>query len=124
MFPSENAEEQKSESRPKSASVSSDLFGSETQSPDNSSSSVRLFTPQTAEATAGPVMAQNTEKSCGPGHKLKSSECFPVPLLHNSTGKEKATNPVGTKRKKMSIVVSGLNHSEHVSGFQNLEISS
>uniref|UniRef100_A0A8C9MU06 RING-type E3 ubiquitin transferase n=1 Tax=Serinus canaria TaxID=9135 RepID=A0A8C9MU06_SERCA len=110
----ENAEEQKSESRPKSASVSSDLFGSETQSPDNSSSSVRLFTPQTAEATAGPVMAQNTEKSCGPGHKLKSSECFPVPLLHNSTGKEKATNPVGTKRKKMSIVVSGLNHSEHL----------
>ncbi|NWZ02672.1 BRCA1 protein, partial [Loxia curvirostra] len=106
--------EQKSESRPKSTSISSDLFGSETHSPDNSSSSVRLFTPQTAEATAGPVMAQNTEKSCGPGHKLKSSECFPVPLLHNSTGKENATNPVGTKRKKMSIVVSGLNHSEHL----------
>ncbi|CAN8202090.1 unnamed protein product [Coccothraustes coccothraustes] len=111
----ENAEEQKSETRQNRASVSSDLFGNETQSPDNSSSSVRLFTPQTAEATAGLVMAQNTEKSfCGPGHKLKRSECFPVPLLHNSTGKENATNPVVTKRKEMSIVVSGLNHSEHL----------
>ncbi|NXR88920.1 BRCA1 protein, partial [Hypocryptadius cinnamomeus] len=106
--------EQKSGTRQNSASFSSDLFGNVTQSPDNSSSSVRLFTPQTAEAPAGPVMAQNTDKSCGPGHKLKRSECFPVPVLQNATGKENAANPVVTKRKEMSIVVSGLNHSEHV----------
>ncbi|NXE69719.1 BRCA1 protein, partial [Calcarius ornatus] len=97
-----------------SASVSSDLFGNVTQSPDNSSSSAMIFTPQTAEATAGPVMAQNIDKSCGPGHKLKKSECLPVPVLHNATGKENTTNPVRTKRKEMSIVVSGLNHSEHL----------
>ncbi|XP_053821308.1 breast cancer type 1 susceptibility protein isoform X1 [Vidua chalybeata] len=108
----ENAEEQKSGTRQNSASVSSDLFGNE--SPDNPSSSARFFTPQTAEATAGPVLAQNTDKSCGPGHKLKRSGCFPVPVLHNATGKENTTNPVVTKRKEMSIVVSGLNHSEHL----------
>ncbi|NWT94457.1 BRCA1 protein, partial [Urocynchramus pylzowi] len=107
-------EEQESGTRQNSASVSSDLFGNVTQSPDNSSSSARLFTPQTAEATAGPVVAQNTDKSCGPGHKLKRSECFPVPILHNATGKKNTTNPVVTKRKEMSIVVSGLNHSEHL----------
>ncbi|NWY28035.1 BRCA1 protein, partial [Pheucticus melanocephalus] len=106
--------EQKSGTRQNSASVSPDLFGNVTQNPDNSSSSVRLFTPQTAEATAGPVVAQNTEKSSGPGHKFKKSECFPVPVLHNATGKENTANPVGTKRKEMSIVVSGLNHSEHL----------
>ncbi|NXF24261.1 BRCA1 protein, partial [Rhodinocichla rosea] len=106
--------EQNSGTRQNSASISSDLFGNVTQSPDNSSSSAQLFTPQTAEATVVPVVAQNTEKSCGPGHKFKKSECFPVPVLHNSTGKENTTNPVGTKRKEMSIVVSGLNHSEHL----------
>ncbi|XP_041282516.1 breast cancer type 1 susceptibility protein [Onychostruthus taczanowskii] len=110
----ENTEEQKSGSRQHSASVSSDLFGNVTQTPDNSSSSVRLFTPQTAEAPAGPVMAQSTDKSCGPGHKLKRSESFPVPVLHNATGKENTTNPGVTKRKEMSVVVSGLNHSEHL----------
>ncbi|XP_030821942.1 breast cancer type 1 susceptibility protein isoform X2 [Camarhynchus parvulus] len=110
----ENAEEQKSGTRQNSASVSSDLFGDVTQSPDNSSSSLRLFTPQSGEATAGPVVAQNTDKSSGPGHKFKKSECFPEPVLHNATGKENTTNPVGTKRKEMSIVVSGLNHSEHL----------
>ncbi|NWT73034.1 BRCA1 protein, partial [Prunella himalayana] len=104
--------EQKSGTRQSTASASSDLFGNMTQSPDNSSSSVRLFTPQTAEATAGPVGAQNTDKSCG--HKLKRTECVPVPVLHNATGKKNATNPVVTKRKEMSIVVSGLNHSEHL----------
>ncbi|NXQ52853.1 BRCA1 protein, partial [Anthoscopus minutus] len=109
-FPSENAEEQKSGTRQNSASGSSDLFGDVTQCPDNSSSSVRLFTPQTAEATDGPVVTQNTDKSCGPGHKLKRS----VPVLHNATGKENATSPVVTKRKEMSIVASGLNHSEHL----------
>ncbi|NXI80771.1 BRCA1 protein, partial [Rhipidura dahli] len=113
-FPSENAEEQKSGTRQNSASVSSDLFGNVTQSPDNSSSSVGLFIPQTAEATDGPILAQNTDKSRGRGHKLKKSVCFPAPVLHSATGKENATTPVVTKRKEMSIVASGLNHSEYV----------
>ncbi|NWT88807.1 BRCA1 protein, partial [Lanius ludovicianus] len=113
-FPSENAEEQKSGSMQNSASVSSDLFGNVPQSPDNSSSSVGLFTPQTAEATDGPVIGQNTDKSCGPGHKMKKSVCLPAPVLHNATGKENAASPVVTKRKEMSIVASGLNHSEHL----------
>ncbi|NWV46964.1 BRCA1 protein, partial [Daphoenositta chrysoptera] len=113
-FPSENAEEQKSGTRQNSASLSSDLFGNVTQSPDNSSSSVRLFTTQTAEATDGPVITQNSDKSCGPGHKLKRSVCLPAPVLHNATGKENAKSPVVTQRKEMSIVASGLNHSEHL----------
>ncbi|NWZ09122.1 BRCA1 protein, partial [Agelaius phoeniceus] len=106
--------EQNSGTRQSSASVSSDLFGNGTQSPENSSSSVRPLTPHTAEATAGPAVAQSTGKSSGPGHKLKKSEFSPGPVLHNATGKENAANPVGTKRKEMSIVVSGLNHSEHL----------
>ncbi|XP_014740964.1 PREDICTED: breast cancer type 1 susceptibility protein isoform X1 [Sturnus vulgaris] len=108
----ENAEEQQSGTRQNTASVSSDLFGNVTQSPDHSSSSLSSFIPQTAEATGGPVMAQNTDKSCGPGHKSKRSE--PVPVVHNATGKQNATSPVVTKRKVMSIVASGLNHSEHL----------
>ncbi|XP_066192910.1 breast cancer type 1 susceptibility protein [Sylvia atricapilla] len=110
----ENAEEQKSGTRQSSASVSSDLFGNVTQGTDNSSCSVRLFTPQTAEATDGAVVAQDSDKSCGLGHKLKSSECFSAPVLHNATGKENAASPVVTKRKKMSLVASGLSHSEHL----------
>uniref|UniRef100_A0A8C3R170 RING-type E3 ubiquitin transferase n=1 Tax=Cyanoderma ruficeps TaxID=181631 RepID=A0A8C3R170_9PASS len=110
----ENAEEQKSGTRQNSASVSSDLVGNVIQDTDDSSSSVRLFTPQTAEATDGAVVAQNTDKSYGPEHKLKRSECFPVPVLHSATGKENAASPVVTKRKEMSIVASGLNHSEHL----------
>ncbi|NXC57823.1 BRCA1 protein, partial [Aleadryas rufinucha] len=106
--------EQKSGTRQNSGSVSSDLFGNVTQSPENSSSSVRLFTPQTAEATDGPVIAQNSDKSSGPGHKLKRSVCFPAPVLHNATGKKNAPSPVVTKRREMSIVASGLNHSEHL----------
>ncbi|NXA65706.1 BRCA1 protein, partial [Mohoua ochrocephala] len=106
--------EQKSGTRQDSASASSDLFRNETQSPDNSSSSARLFTHQAAEATHGPVVAQNTDKSSGPGHKLKRSVCFPAPVLHSATRKENAASPVVTKRKEMSIVASGLNHSEHL----------
>lgn len=68
------------------------------------------------------MVAQSTDKSCGPGHKLKRNE--PLPVLHNANGKENAPNPVVTKRKEMSIVASGLNHSEHVSKFQNFEITS
>ncbi|NXH27163.1 BRCA1 protein, partial [Myiagra hebetior] len=113
-FPSENAEEQKSGTRQNSAFVSSDHFGNVAQSPDNSSSSVGLFAPQAAEATDGPVVAQNTDKSCGLGHKLKRSVCFPAPVLHSASGKENAASPVVAKRKEMSIVASGLNHSEHL----------
>ncbi|XP_063259950.1 breast cancer type 1 susceptibility protein isoform X1 [Prinia subflava] len=109
----ENAEEQKSGTRQNSGSASSDLFGNMTQTPDKSSSSVRLFTPQTAEATDGPGTAQDTHSS-DPGHKSKRNECFPAPGLHNATGKENAASPVVTKRKEMSIVASGLNHSEHL----------
>ncbi|NWW20209.1 BRCA1 protein, partial [Falcunculus frontatus] len=105
--------EPKSGTRQNSASVSSDLFGNMTQSPDNSSSSVRLFTHLTAEATDGPVIAQNSDKSSGPGHKLKRSG-FPAPILHTAAGKENVSSPVVTKRKEMSIVASGLNHSEHL----------
>ncbi|NWV72936.1 BRCA1 protein, partial [Dasyornis broadbenti] len=104
--------EQKSGIRQNSASVSSNLFGDVTQTPDNSSSSVRLFTPQRAEATNQPVVGQNTDKSCGPGHKLKKYVSSPVPVLHNTTGKENATSPVVIRRKEMSVVASGLNHSE------------
>ncbi|NXA83726.1 BRCA1 protein, partial [Thryothorus ludovicianus] len=106
-------EEQKSGTWQNSACVSSDLFGNVTQSPHNSSS-VKPFTPQAAEATDEPVTAQNTDKSCGPGHKLKRSECFPESVLHNATGKENAASPVVTKRKEMSIVASGLTHSEYL----------
>ncbi|XP_064492535.1 breast cancer type 1 susceptibility protein isoform X2 [Pseudopipra pipra] len=110
----ENAEEQKSGTRQNSASVSSNLSGNMTKNPNNSSSSIRLPNPQTPEATNGSVVAQNTNKSCGPGHRLKKSGCFPVPVLHNAAGKENAPSPVVTKRKEMSIVASGLNHSEHL----------
>ncbi|NXD25313.1 BRCA1 protein, partial [Spelaeornis formosus] len=103
--------EQKSGTGQNSASVYSDLFGNVTQSPNNS---LRLFNPQVAGATGGPVVSQSTDKSCDPGHKLKRSECFPVPVLHSTIVKENATSPVVTKRKKMSIVASGLNHSEHL----------
>ncbi|NWV28855.1 BRCA1 protein, partial [Origma solitaria] len=106
--------EQKSGIRQNRASVSSNPFGNVAQSPHNSSSSVSLFTPQAAEATNGPLVGQSTDKSCGPGHKLKRSVCSPVPVLHNATGKENATSPGVIKRKQMSIVASGLNHNEHL----------
>ncbi|XP_027520664.1 breast cancer type 1 susceptibility protein [Corapipo altera] len=110
----ENAEEQKSGTRQNSASVSSNPSGNVIKNPNNSSSSTRLLNPPTPEATNGSVVAQNTNKSCGPGHRLKKSGCFPVPVLHNAAGKENAPSPVVTKRKEMSIVASGLNHSEHL----------
>ncbi|XP_032567337.1 breast cancer type 1 susceptibility protein isoform X2 [Chiroxiphia lanceolata] len=110
----ENAEEQKSGTRQNSASVSSNLSGNVIKNPNNSSSSTRLLNPQTPEATNGSVAAQNTNKSCGPGHRLKRSGCFPVPVLPSAAGKENAPSPVVTKRKEMSIVASGLNHSEHL----------
>ncbi|NWR36076.1 BRCA1 protein, partial [Tachuris rubrigastra] len=106
--------EQESGTRQNSASVSSDLSGNVVKSQNSSSSSRRLLNPITAEATNGSVVAQNTNKSSAPGHRLKRSVCFPVPVLHNAAGKENATSPVVTKRKEMSIVASGLNHSEHL----------
>ncbi|NWQ61560.1 BRCA1 protein, partial [Neopipo cinnamomea] len=105
--------EQESGTRQNSASVSSNPSGNVVKSPNNSSSSIRRLNPRTAEATDGSVVAQNTNKSC-PGHRLKRSDRFPVPVLHHAAGKENATSPVVTKRKEMSVVASGLNHSEHL----------
>ncbi|NWT05068.1 BRCA1 protein, partial [Mionectes macconnelli] len=108
-------EDQESGTRQNSASVSSNLSGNVIKSPNNSSSSARPLNPGTAEVTNGSVAAQNTQKSCGPGHRLKKSVCFPVPVLHDAAGKENATvSPAVTKRREMSIVASGLNHSEHL----------
>ncbi|XP_075579001.1 breast cancer type 1 susceptibility protein isoform X1 [Pelecanus crispus] len=109
----ENADEQKSGTRLNSASVLSNLSGNVTRSP-NSSSSVRLLNPRTAEATNSSVVAQNASKSCAQECKSKRSVCFPVSVLHNVAGKENATSPVVTNRKEMSIVASGLNQSEHL----------
>ncbi|XP_009460193.1 PREDICTED: breast cancer type 1 susceptibility protein [Nipponia nippon] len=110
----ENRDEQKSGTRLNSASVLSNLSGNVTRSPNSSSSSVRLLNPRTAEATNSSVVAQNANKSCAQECTLKTSVCFPVPVLHNAAGKENATSPVVTNRKQMSIVVSGLNRSEHL----------
>ncbi|XP_051496141.1 breast cancer type 1 susceptibility protein isoform X1 [Apus apus] len=112
-FPSENTE-QKSGTRLNSPSVLSNLSGNVTGSPNNSSSSVRLLNPQTAEATDSSVVAQNANKSCTQERKLKKNVRFPVAVLHNAAGKENNANPVVTNRKEMSIVVSGLNQSEHL----------
>ncbi|XP_071433718.1 breast cancer type 1 susceptibility protein [Pithys albifrons albifrons] len=109
----ENAEEQKSGTRQNSASVSSNLSENVMKSPSNSSS-VKLLNPRTAEAKNGSVVAQNTDESCGLGHGLKRNVCFPIPVLHNAARKENAASLVVSKRKEMSIVASGLNHSEHL----------
>uniref|UniRef100_A0A8C5X409 RING-type E3 ubiquitin transferase n=1 Tax=Malurus cyaneus samueli TaxID=2593467 RepID=A0A8C5X409_9PASS len=100
--------------RQNNASGSSNLFGNDSQSPDNPSSSVRLFSPQSAEATDEPGVTQDTEKGCGQGNKLKTSVCSSLPVLHSATGKENSASAAVTKRKEMSIVASGLNHSEHL----------
>ncbi|NXY76856.1 BRCA1 protein, partial [Glareola pratincola] len=110
----ENADEQKSDTRLNSASVLSNLSGNVTRSPNNSSSSVRLLNPRTAEATSSSVVAQNAKKCSAQECKSKRSVYFPVPVLHNTAGKENATSPVVTNRKEMSIVASGLNPSEHL----------
>ncbi|XP_053944575.1 breast cancer type 1 susceptibility protein isoform X1 [Cuculus canorus] len=109
-----NTDEQKSGSRPNSTSVLSNLSGNVTRSPNNSSSSARLFNPRAAEATDSSVVAQNADKSCAQERKSKRSVRFPVSALHNAAGKENATSPVVTDRKEMSIVASGLNQSEHL----------
>ncbi|XP_010291235.1 PREDICTED: breast cancer type 1 susceptibility protein [Phaethon lepturus] len=110
----ENADEQKSGTRLNSACVLPNLSGNVTRSPNSSSSSERLLNPQTAEATDSSLVSQNANKSRAQEHKSKRSVCFPVSVLHNAAGKENATSPVVTNRKKMSIVASGLNPSEHL----------
>ncbi|KAM6042014.1 breast cancer type 1 susceptibility protein [Chlamydotis macqueenii] len=110
----ENADEQKSGTRLNSASVLSNLSGNVARSPNNSTSSVRLLNPRTAEATNSSVVAQNANKSCTRESKSKRSVCFPVSILHNAAGKENATSTAVNKRKEMSIVASGLNKSEHL----------
>ncbi|XP_075631062.1 breast cancer type 1 susceptibility protein isoform X3 [Balearica regulorum gibbericeps] len=110
----ENADEQKSGTRLNSASVLSNLSGNVTKSTNNSSSSVRLFNPRTAEAANNSVVAQNANKRCTQERKSKGSACFPVSVLHNAAGKENATSSAVINRKEMSIVASGLNQSEHL----------
>ncbi|XP_050183538.1 breast cancer type 1 susceptibility protein isoform X2 [Myiozetetes cayanensis] len=110
----ENAEEQESGTRQNSASASSNLSANVIKSPNNSSSSLKPLNPRTAEASNGSVVSQNTNKSRGPGHRLKRNVCCPAPVLPSAAGKENAASPVVTKRKQMSIVASGLNHSEHL----------
>uniref|UniRef100_A0A8C3GFF4 RING-type E3 ubiquitin transferase n=1 Tax=Cairina moschata TaxID=8855 RepID=A0A8C3GFF4_CAIMO len=109
----ENVDE-KSGAKLNKASVLNDLCGNVTRSPNASSSFVKPPHLQTAEATNSSAVAQNDNKSRSQGCKLKRSVCFPTSVLHNAAGKENATNPVVTNRKKMSIVASGLNQSEHM----------
>lgn len=118
-FPLENADE-KSGTKLNKASVLNDLCGNVTRSPNASSSFVKPPHLQTAEATNSSAVAQNDNKSRSQGCKLKRSVCFPTSVLHNAAGKENATNPVVTNRKKMSIVASGLKQSEHVSIFRSV----
>ncbi|NXW45670.1 BRCA1 protein, partial [Nyctiprogne leucopyga] len=110
----ENTDEQKSGTELNSASVLPNLSGNVTRSPNNSSSSVRLLNPQTAEATNSSVVALNASKSSTQERTSKRSGCFPVSVPHNAAGKENATGPAVTNRKEMSIVASGLNQSEHL----------
>nr|XP_038024676.1 breast cancer type 1 susceptibility protein isoform X1 [Anas platyrhynchos] len=109
----ENADE-KSGTKLNKASVLNDLCGNVTRSPHASSSFVKPPHLQTAEATNSSAVVQNDNKSSSQGCKSKRSVCFPTSVLHNAYGKENATNPVVTNRKKMSIVASGLKQSEHM----------
>ncbi|XP_030901066.1 breast cancer type 1 susceptibility protein isoform X2 [Melopsittacus undulatus] len=110
----ENADEQKCGTRLSNASVLSNLSGNVTKSSSNSSSSLRLLNPRTAEATNSSVVTQKANKSCAQESKSERSMCFPLSALHNTAGKENLTSPVVTNRKAMSIVASGLSQSEHL----------
>uniref|UniRef100_A0A672UKQ4 RING-type E3 ubiquitin transferase n=1 Tax=Strigops habroptila TaxID=2489341 RepID=A0A672UKQ4_STRHB len=114
MRQGENRDEQKCGTRLNSASVLSNLSGNVTRSPNNSSSSVRLLNPRTAEATNSPVVTQKANKSRAQESKSKRNVCFPLSVLHNTAGKENLTSPVVTNRKAMSIVASGLSQSEYL----------
>ncbi|XP_035203712.1 breast cancer type 1 susceptibility protein isoform X2 [Oxyura jamaicensis] len=109
----ENADEE-SGTKLNKASVLNDLCGNVTRNPNASSSFVKPPHLQTAEATNSSAVAQNDNKSHSQGCKLKRSVCFPTSVLHSAAGKENATSPVVATRKKMSIVASGLNQSEHM----------
>ncbi|NWV01689.1 BRCA1 protein, partial [Upupa epops] len=106
----ENMDEQKSGTRPRNASVSSNLLGNTVRSPRNSSLSEGLLNPQTAEAPHSSVAAQDAGGSC----KSERSKALPVAAQHSAAGEETATSPVVTKRKEMSLVASGLNQREHL----------
>ncbi|KAM9520958.1 breast cancer type 1 susceptibility protein isoform 2-T4 [Guaruba guarouba] len=110
----ENGDEQKCGTGLSSASVLSNLSGNVTENSNNSSSSVRLLNPRTAEATNSSVVTQKANKSCAQESKSKRSVCFPLSALHSAAGKENLTSPVMTNRKAMSIVASGLSQSEHL----------
>uniref|UniRef100_A0A8C6N6P2 RING-type E3 ubiquitin transferase n=1 Tax=Melopsittacus undulatus TaxID=13146 RepID=A0A8C6N6P2_MELUD len=114
MRQGENADEQKCGTRLSNASVLSNLSGNVTKSSSNSSSSLRLLNPRTAEATNSSVVTQKANKSCAQESKSERSMCFPLSALHNTAGKENLTSPVVTNRKAMSIVASGLSQSEHL----------
>ncbi|NXH11940.1 BRCA1 protein, partial [Bucco capensis] len=105
----ENTDEQESGSRLKSASVLPNPSGNVT-----SSSPVRLLNPGTAEATSSCAVAQNANQSCALECKPKRSVGFPVSVLHNAAGKGNAVSPAVTNKKEMSLVASGLSHSEHL----------
>ncbi|NXI56065.1 BRCA1 protein, partial [Chloroceryle aenea] len=104
----ENTDEQKSGTRLNSTSVLSNLSGNVTRSPKNSSSSVRLLNPRTAEAPNSSVRTQNADQSSAPECKSKRS------VGKKTAGKENTASPAVTSRKEMSIVASGLNQSEHL----------
>ncbi|NXP56023.1 BRCA1 protein, partial [Heliornis fulica] len=110
----ENADEQKSGMRPNSASVLSNLSENVARSTNNSSSSVKLLNPQTAEATNSSVVAQSANKRCTQERKSKRNTRLPVSALHSAAEKENATGPGAPSRKEMSLVASGLNQSEHL----------
>ncbi|XP_065711988.2 breast cancer type 1 susceptibility protein isoform X2 [Patagioenas fasciata] len=109
----EDTDEQNSGTRLNSASVLPNTSGNVTRSPSKSSS-VRVLNPPAAEETTSCVAAPNAGNSCTQECKSTRSSCFPTSVLHNATGKENAASPVGTNRKEMSIVASGLTQSEHV----------
>ncbi|XP_062451854.1 breast cancer type 1 susceptibility protein [Rhea pennata] len=110
----ENAADGKSGTKRNSASVLSNLCGNMSRSPDSSSSSIKLFHPQTAETKNSSAVAQNANRSCNQRCKWERSVCFPTSVLHDTSVKESATSPAVTNRREMSIVASGLNQSEHL----------
>ncbi|XP_010222302.1 PREDICTED: breast cancer type 1 susceptibility protein [Tinamus guttatus] len=110
----ENATDGKSGSKKTSPSVLPNLCGHVSRSLNCSSSSKRLLCPPATEAANSSSVAQNANRSCTQGCKGKRNVCFPSSVLHNASGKENATSPVGSNRREMSIVASGLNQSEHL----------
>ncbi|NXA42227.1 BRCA1 protein, partial [Eudromia elegans] len=110
----ENATDRKSATKRNSPSVLSNLCGNVSRSPNSSSSSKRLLRSQATKAANSSAVAQNANRSCIQGCKRERNVCFPTSVPHNTPGKENATSPLGTNRREMSIVASGLNQSEHL----------